>query len=369
MSDPLDWSRVLDPVALPSSPLRNSDDVRNGRLAPLETLPPFEPSPGRHYYLNQAGQWVPFPVHSYEAPARASEQEMAFFRFSEQARWIFLAGPSGKAGHRWNERGFDGVAIRLDGSFEMRIPDEKSTPGTVRDVSALTTNWQVNLERLQAHLRDARFKDVPRIEEARRAVDVALSNARRNLPPPADVVREVLHYGVRAPVSPAVEARLRSGNAPSASGLAQPTREPVRPPRPLTMPPAVVSNQQPSTAARAFAGVAQFIGPALSTLQDMGRAHRSQAEIERITAETDDYRTRNPGQGVLVVLQWQQFQGGVAGIPQAVTLISAFPVPGGRTFDEALDRFRRTPSISAGTTSKYHRRMPDEFYWIPPRDP
>ncbi|MDP8928052.1 MAG: hypothetical protein M3O70_05590 [Actinomycetota bacterium] len=368
LTDPLDSSTVLEPVALSRAPLRNADDLRNGPLPRWERLPPPPPSAGRSAYLNQAGQWVPFPVGSYEAGARASEQEMAFHRFSEQARWIFLSGPSGKAGHRWNERGFDGVAIRLEGPFEMRIPDEKSTPGTVRDASALTTNWRQNLERLQAHLRDPQFNGVARINEARQAVDVALRNARQNLPPPANVVREVLHFGVPARVTSALAAQLRSEHAPS-SASAPATRTPVGVPRAVAMPPAVVGSRAGAHVVGGAGAVAHFIGPALGTLHEMGRAYRSEAEIKRIEAETADYRMQNPRHGVLVVLQWQQFQGGVAGVPQAVTLISAFPVTGGRTFDEALERFRRTPSMSRGTTSKHHRRLPDEYYWIPPREP
>jgi Domain of unknown function (DUF4157) len=60
-----------------------------------------------------------------ESRAVAGEQAMGFAYRMEEG-WAFLTGPGGGEGHRWNEPGFDGIAYRVTGPFEMHILDNKS---------------------------------------------------------------------------------------------------------------------------------------------------------------------------------------------------------------------------------------------------
>jgi hypothetical protein len=127
------------------------------------------------------------------------EQGMAFSGYSMQQGWGFLEGPSGTAGHAWNAPGFDGVAFRTDGAFELHILDNKAykASGNVgtSSASALTRNLTQNLDALILRAADPSLNDVPRIVEVR----AALQNARaalaagRSLPPEVKLV--ITNYG------------------------------------------------------------------------------------------------------------------------------------------------------------------------------
>jgi hypothetical protein len=94
------------------------------------------------------------------------------FAYRYEEGWAFLEGPSGGLGHRWNAPGFDGVAFRIRGDFELEILDNKSLArlGNVSSASALTTNLRKNLDDLITRANSASLNDVPRIAELRGAL-------------------------------------------------------------------------------------------------------------------------------------------------------------------------------------------------------
>jgi hypothetical protein len=110
-------------------------------------------------------------VGGNQARGIAGESGMGFaYRYEEG--WAFLEGPSGGLGHRWNAPGFDGVAFRIRGDFELEILDNKSLArlGNVSSASALTTNLRKNLDDLITRANSASLNDVPRIAELRGAL-------------------------------------------------------------------------------------------------------------------------------------------------------------------------------------------------------
>ncbi|MEV6599952.1 hypothetical protein AB0M36_24305 [Actinoplanes sp. NPDC051346] len=330
------------PALLTDRALDGTDAALLGPAAGRRPLPGRPPEPSAYFDAN-AGRWVPFPVNSYEAGARASEQEMGFHRFPASAGWVFLTGPSGSSpqGHRWNERGFDGVAVPLDGPFELRIPEEKSSPGVVKEATAIDKNWQINIERLRDRLSQPWFDRAPRIAEARAAVDAAARNARNGLPPPANVVREVLHFGDPAPVSRALRERGIVGRAPRA----------------LTAPP---------TVGGAALGVAAFLVPAVSEQLAQWRwAETGREAVARVAAEQADYRREHPDQGVLVALRCAQLK---VAVP--------VPLPPRVRSVEIEKRFRTEREAIVGYESQARVLRADpnatdfwyfvEYHWIPP---
>src|SRR6266536_483987 len=130
--------------------------------------------PGASYYDDKLGRFVAYPRGNYEAKAVFGEQNMAFVGMSTEGGWHVLAGPSGSAGHPYNDPGFDGVAFPATGEFKLRIVDNKALKSaTVRSATAITTNLQQNLESLHVAATSSRYDDVPRITEVRQTLAVA----------------------------------------------------------------------------------------------------------------------------------------------------------------------------------------------------
>lgn len=82
------------------------------------------------------------------------EQNMGFVGYSTRDGWVIVEGPSGSAGHRANAPGFDAVAVRVRGSFEIHLVDNKSfqSAGNVSSATAITTNLASNLDALIGRL-------------------------------------------------------------------------------------------------------------------------------------------------------------------------------------------------------------------------
>jgi len=147
------------------------------------------------------------PVTGRQARAVGGEAGMGFTGYSMQQGWGFLTGPSGGAGHAWNAPGFDGVAFRTDGAFELHIVDNKSfaRAGNVASASALTTNLEQNLDGLIATAGEARFNTVPRIDQVRASLRAARAAVASGAPLPPEVQLVVTNAGGR---STGITARL-----------------------------------------------------------------------------------------------------------------------------------------------------------------
>ncbi|MGW5472333.1 eCIS core domain-containing protein [Streptomyces chartreusis] len=148
-------------------------------------------------------------VGTREARATAGELTMGFAYRAEEG-WGFLSGPGGSAGHRWNEPGFDGVAFRTQGPFEIHILDNKSwaRTGNVGSSSALTDNLLKNLDDLIGTVADSKFDDIPRIAQVRTSLSKARSAVAGHGPLPKDIHLVVTSFGGRSTgVTAALAAR------------------------------------------------------------------------------------------------------------------------------------------------------------------
>jgi Domain of unknown function (DUF4157) len=163
--------------------LTEGPSIRQARRGLLRQQPPSGPS----------------AVSLREARAVGGELGMGFAYRAEQG-WAFLSGPGGSAGHRWNEPGFDGVAFRVQGQFEIHILDNKSLAraGNISSASALTTNLLKNLDGLITTAGDPRFNTTPRIQQVRSALAGARAAIAANQPLPPHVELRVTSFGGRS---------------------------------------------------------------------------------------------------------------------------------------------------------------------------
>lgn len=145
--------------------------------------------------------FVPLPPGNHEGVTVYGEQGAAFSQYSWENGWALLEGPSGSAGHAWNEPGFDGVAFRVLESdpLEIHIIDNKALSArTVSSATALDVNLLENLSRLESHVRGAHFDDVPRIAQVRVALSRALGHLRAGRPLPENVRLNITTFGGRS---------------------------------------------------------------------------------------------------------------------------------------------------------------------------
>lgn len=138
-------------------------------------------------------------VSTREARGIAGELGMGFAYRAEEG-WGFLTGPGGSAGHRWNAPGFDGVAFRTQGPFEIHIVDNKSwaRAGNVGSASALTDNLLKNLDDLISVAGSAQYDDVPRIAQVRTSLSTARAAVAGKATLPAEVQLVVTSHGGRS---------------------------------------------------------------------------------------------------------------------------------------------------------------------------
>jgi hypothetical protein len=146
-------------------------------------------------------------VTGRQARAVGGEAGMGFAGYRSEEGWAFLNGPGGSAGHSWNEPGFDGVAFKVTGDFEIHILDNKSfaRPGNVSTATALTTNLLKNLNDLITTVSQPRFNDVPRIQQVRSSLAAARGAVAGGQALPSNVRLVVTNFGGR---STGVTARL-----------------------------------------------------------------------------------------------------------------------------------------------------------------
>ena len=111
----------------------------------------------------------------------AGEQGMGFAGYPSPT-WALVEGPSGAAGHGVTTRGFDAVAVRVQGPFEIHLVDNKSLAraGNVSSATALTQNLSNNLDALITRVNGAQYNNFPRIAQVR----TALAQARTALNTP-----------------------------------------------------------------------------------------------------------------------------------------------------------------------------------------
>jgi hypothetical protein len=111
----------------------------------------------------------------------AGEQGMGFAGYP-QPEWALIEGPSGAAGHGVTASGFDAVAVRVQGTFEIHLVDNKSLAraGNVSSATALTKNLISNLDALIATVNDVRLNGFARIAQVR----ASLAQARAALSTP-----------------------------------------------------------------------------------------------------------------------------------------------------------------------------------------
>lgn len=135
-----------------------------------------------------------------EARGTSGELGMGFVGYPVKEGWAFLDGPGGAAGHRWNEEGFDGVAFRVSGPFEIHSLDNKSlaSGGPVRSATALTKNLASNLDNLVTFASQAKFNDVPRIDQVRKSLQATRAAILAGKPIPSNVKLIVTNFGGRS---------------------------------------------------------------------------------------------------------------------------------------------------------------------------
>lgn len=348
-----------DPTILSSAAVDSAAQVEFGpTFSGPDVLPPIPPGDSLSYFLDPVNNgWRPFNPRNYEARTVFSEQTTAFDAFSSAQRMVLLTGPGGGTpdAHRWNAPGFDFVGFNVDGPLTVSFVDEKA--GAVKDVTALTDNWTKNLSTLKDHLAREDFNNVPRINDVRRVVDVALSNARKGLPPPSEVRRAVTRFGDVVPLSPSLAAELASGKTPA---LSQPTKkfletQPV--PEVLMSPPATIVRQK---TVDALAGVVTF---GMNTLNELAINHSVNSRFEEALPQWEQYRHDHPDKGVLIVVPiMQSTLGEIRPAPQALTP-QAFP--GYATLSEAkaaYDAVERHGDI----VPAYHELLDPAYQWLPP---
>jgi hypothetical protein len=200
--------------------------------------------------------------------------------------------------------------------------------------------------------------------------------AQRDLAPPKEVGRLITRYGDAAPVGRTLAERLTSGETPAlvpgeaseavaAAGRLVETREPA----PLLAPSALPVSKGAAVAEGAAGLAAMWIGTVLDKLNEIGLAHRVSNAIDEITKSpsVDAFRKQNPDQGVLVVVQLEVSQNVIdPDIPHSgAEFLSAFPVLGGTTMQDAVQRFQSQAQLTRGPDKGY-RLLPDEFHWLPP---
>ena len=185
------------------------------------------------------------PAHDRGA---AGELGAAFVGYPRRD-WVLVEGPGGPAGHGVTSRGFDLVAVRVRGDFEVHLVDNKSFARTsnVRSATALTNNLRFNLDALIAKVNTPRFNDFPRIVLLRGRLArarAALNTPGAPLPPGVQLI--VTNEGGRSPgITAGLAARgvvfrdLNQLPPPTTTPPAQapPTQPPPTQPPPTQPPP------------------------------------------------------------------------------------------------------------------------------------
>jgi hypothetical protein len=314
-------------------------------------LTELKPVLGRGNHWGMEGIIQRAPTYTkIEARAIAGEAGMAFAGYRAEDGWAFLTGPSGSMGHTWNAPGFDGVAFRVMGPFEMHILDNKSyaRPGSIADASALTRNLLKNLDDLVNLAQQARFNNVPRIGEARSALQATRSAVASGRAIPSNVRLVVTNFGGRSTgITSGLAAQgvtFRDLMASRGSGSA----------RPLP--------------AAAIAGggliILAAVGAVLNYFGGRVQADRVRKALASKEKEIDKWLVNNPDQGVLIVFYFVQTRVAPFSVVQPEPIFSHVQWYGGATEDEARRRWIETPTIRDASGQK---EIITRTEWFPPQ--
>ena len=210
-----------------SHPDEASELAADGAADAVATGRPAHLTP-QHHLAGTVMRQPPNPAH---ARGYAGEQGMGFAGYPAPT-WALIEGPSGAAGHGVTTRGFDAVAVRVEGNFEIHLVDNKSLAraGNVSSATALTRNLASNLDALITRVNGAAYNDFPQIAQVRTALTqarTALNTPGAQLPSNVRVI--VTNFGGQSTgVTADLAARgvqFRNLNAPPTGG-APPTGAP-----------------------------------------------------------------------------------------------------------------------------------------------
>jgi hypothetical protein len=300
-------------------------------------------------------------VTGRQARAVSGELGMAFGGYSSEQGWALLQGPSGSAGHKWNEPGFDGMAFRPTGKFEMHILDNKSLarPGNIGSSTALTTNLLQNIEDLEKTISQSRFNDVPRIREIRTTLyssKIALASGKAL---PQNVKLIVTNFGGQ---STGVAAQL------AARGVE--FRDLTNTQKHIQMPPQKLSLEKLSPRSQGRAAGVQLLAMIMAYFAAKGHEEsikkRIEEELKNQFPKLDEIRKANPHQGILIVAFFHQsitVRDELGIYPKIFSSIS-YQV-GGLTKEEAIRLWQSKPMYLPYSPPKGYRQE-TEFYWMPP---
>ena len=178
--------------------------------------------------------WRVPPPGNYEAKATYGEQTAAFRGFTTPQGWFLLDGPSGNSGHAYNAPGFDLVAVRLDGPFQLRLVDNKAlNADTVYSATAITKHLDANLADLQTRLAGLHPADMPRLAEIQHTIAQARAALAAKQPLPAEIVLEITHEGG---LSSQISKTLKAAGLVTRPDLDRPDPYLPKPPASVTAP-------------------------------------------------------------------------------------------------------------------------------------
>ena len=186
--------------------------AKNYSPRPLELVPDellLEDHPGMDLWTEGYDPSPQVVTQLNQARCTIGEQGIAFSGYPHNRGWAFLEGPSGAGGHAWNQPGFDGVAFRVSGPFEIEIIDNKAFASTrnVSSASAITRNLETNLGDLSAQIANPVYDVVPRIAEARSSIAAARTALQNGTPLPPEIRLIVTNFGGRSSgITAALEA-------------------------------------------------------------------------------------------------------------------------------------------------------------------
>lgn len=117
-------------------------------------------------------------------------------------------------------------------------------------------------------------------------------------------------------------------------------------------------------AGAAALGVA--LGDALETLNELGIRYRIDEELAKLTPKIKAYQEAHPTEGVLIAVQIQTWDPNWRPTDARPTrsFVSLVPQFGGKSKDEAIDRWESEPKFLQGTSQGSW--MGTDFVWIPP---
>lgn len=112
--------------------------------------------------------------------------------------------------------------------------------------------------------------------------------------------------------------------------------------------------------------VGEALGDALETIRERGIRYRTDEEIAKLTPKIKAYQEAHPTEGVLIAVQIQTWDPNWRPTEARPTrsFVSVVPQFGGKSKDEAIDRWQSEPKFLEGPSEGSW--MGTDFVWIPP---